>query len=478
MNAHNFFPTLVVAVFCFYILRRNLKDEPGFSSTLWLPTLWMMRCASRSLDYWASGHGMELVRADSANLASTSIVDVIFLGTLTVVGLIALGRRRLDWNEVIRDNRVIMLFFVYMLLSCLWSETMFVSIKRYFRALGDLTMALLVLTEGRPLAAVYAVIRRTAIFFVPGSILMCKYYPIFGRLTSKSWSVPDMWVGLATHKNSLTAFLMLMAILFIWRMVQARNGGPPLMKLPGPRWFTMELLYLAMAAYLMFNSRSRSVTAIMALSVGCLLLFIFQRIGTQKQLLFSWFMRLAIVFVALQIICLVLAGESAADVLLEIQGKSTNLTGRTEFWPILVHFGMTHPLLGAGYGGFWTPQMLEYFLEISIYGSVPEAHNGYLEVFLNLGIVGLIFLGTIIWKAMSAAWRNLEYDFESSRIRLIILAMILVHNIAEASFQRDNNAVWFTFLMLVLTPPASTLIHTAEAMDSSIVQAEEFHTAS
>jgi O-antigen ligase len=448
---------IACCILVWHAFRRQQRLQPDPSPALWIPTLWMLRCASRSLNYWFQGTGVDSIAAFQGT-AERGYSDIVFLSVLILAGSIALFRRPLGWKQIFRDNAWLFLFFAYMGVSVLWAPEPLVSAKRYTRSVGDLIMALITMTEGRPWDALVTVISRTMIFYVPFSLLVSKYFPIYGRLQSKYAQTPDSWTGLAVHKNSLSAFLMLAAIFLIWKMLRARNGGPPLVKLAGPRWVTMESIYLAMIAYLMLNSRARSTTAIMSLALGCLLLFLFQRYGKERNRFAFSIGGLILVGLAAQMICLMVFGESAAALILELQGKSLTLTDRTNFWPILFDFGMKHPYLGAGYGGFWTPEMLNHFLEISIYGFVPEAHNGYLEVFLNLGLVGLVFLLIIIIKACANAWRAIPFDFDYARMRLILIIMILFHNIAEASFQRDNNVVWLVFLMLVLKVPSSNVV--------------------
>ena len=254
-----------------------------------------------------------------------------------------------------------------------------------------------------------------------------------------------MWIGVSVHKNSLTAFLMVASLCFIWNMLRARRDGWPLAKLPGPRWLSVDLLYLAMAAFLMLDHRSRSSTALMSLAAACLLLLILENSGADFRRFRSWVFRFALVCLVVQGLCLLLAGESVPVLLLELQGKQPDLTGRTGYWPVLIQFGLQHPILGAGYGGFWTQSMMDYFLQISVWGFLPESHNGYIETFVNLGLVGLGFLLVIIFKALASAWRNLSFDFPSSELRLMLLLAILMHNIAETSFPEKTRPFGFSF---------------------------------
>ena len=176
---------ILTTAFCFYVLHKERPLQREFSPALWIPTLWMMRCATRSIDYWLSGQGVSLTTLDWTNSLSEH-ADPIFLTVLMLAALFVLARRPIQWPELLRNNLWLFLFFGYIVLSSLWASQSFVSFKRSVRVLGDLSMALMVMTEGRPMLALIAVIRRTAIFFIPFSLLLCKYYSQFGRLQSKS----------------------------------------------------------------------------------------------------------------------------------------------------------------------------------------------------------------------------------------------------------------------------------------------------
>jgi O-antigen ligase len=111
------------------------------------------------------------------------------------------------------------------------------------------------------------------------------------------------------------------------------------------------------------------------------------------------------------------------------------------------------PILGAGYGGFWTRETKEYFKAKPEFTWGPQqAHNGYIETYAQLGLVGVALLAWTLFHAVRDATRRLVGDFEYSRIRLILLLAAAVHNYAEAGFPRPTHLVWFTFLVVAVTP--------------------------
>ena len=67
------------------------------------------------------------------------------------------------------------------MLSLLWSDYPFVGFKRWFKSLGDPLMALVIVSERYPAAALTSVLRRCAFLLLPLSVVFIKYFPALGR---------------------------------------------------------------------------------------------------------------------------------------------------------------------------------------------------------------------------------------------------------------------------------------------------------
>ena len=86
-----------------------------------------------------------------------------------------------------------------------------------------------------------------------------------------------------------------------------------------------------------------------------------------------------------------------SDLIFELFGKDTTLTGRTMFWPYIIDNISKKPLLGWGFYGFWSPlnpialQIAEAIRVQNSYGVtdyIANAHNGLLELLLEIGFLG------------------------------------------------------------------------------------------
>jgi len=69
-------------------------------------------------------------------------------------------------------------------------------------------------------------------------------------------------------------------------------------------------------------------------------------------------------------------------------GRDPTLTGRREAWPVLLEM-QTNPLIGLGYGSVWTGDRMATIMSNLNTRYLNETHNGYLDIYLTLGVVGL-----------------------------------------------------------------------------------------
>ena len=151
----------------------------------------------------------------------------------------------------------------------------------------------------------------------------------------------------------------------------------------------------------------------------------------------------------------------------EILGRGSELTGRTPLWTALL--GMhTNPVLGTGFESFWLgerPQQLE-----GIFFFIPnEAHNGYLETYLTLGLVGIFLLVVLFIATFRKIRVELFRNFEMGRYRLGFLAALVLYNWTEAAF-KTLNPIWFAFYLIAMDYPR---IRFATAQASVGVQSGE-----
>jgi hypothetical protein len=151
--------------------------------------------------------------------------------------------------------------------------------------------------------------------------------------------------------------------------------------------------------------------------------------------------------------CVALVGyvfQDAYAFVVHSLGRNTTLTGRTDIWADLFQMDFS-PWLGTGFESFWLGPRLD-FLWRKYYFHPNQAHNGYIETYLNLGWIGvglLVFLFVSGYRSVVSAYRQ---DPRVGSLRLAFLVVAAVYNVTEASF-KVMHPVWIAFFLAITTVP-------------------------
>jgi len=136
--------------------------------------------------------------------------------------------------------------------------------------------------------------------------------------------------------------------------------------------------------------------------------------------------------------------------LVEKLGRDPTLTGRTELWGQVLKL-TPNPVLGTGFESFWLGERLEKLW--SIYWWHPnESHNGYLEVYLNLGWIGVVLLALLLVTGYRSVIRLLSREPEAGRICLAYFFVGVAYNFTEAAI-KTTGLVWIAFMLAITFLP-------------------------
>lgn len=390
------------------------KSQTG-SKALWIPFIWMFLSGSRYVSQWLS-LGSPIVSAD-AYLEGSPVDRAIFL-VLILAAVFVLVRRRLQWSELLMNNWGIWLFFIFGVISIGWSDYPDVSFKRWIKTLGTVCMALVILTEERPYDAIGIVFRRLAFILVPLSILFIKYYPEMGRAYHMG---QPMFTGVSFQKNGLGELCMIFGIYFCWALFFGHREGKESDSRPH---FLISILFLTMIAWLTYMAGSATALACLSAAIGLLLVGRLP-VMTMEPPRILWFC----------VACIVLYGitELVFDVkgtLIAMLGRKPDFTSRVPMWEGLIAMN-EHPFSGYGWESFWLGERLTRAVER---WGMRNAHNGYLELYLNLGLMGLLLLLMWIFCGLKNVLRHLTIDYPPALLRLSFILVVVLFSWTEISF--------------------------------------------
>ncbi len=418
-----------------FYLDRDKLSRP--SRALWIPLLWLGVLGSRPVSVWLGigpAQGVDVQMEGSP-------VDRLFFLVLIIAGIIVLIPRRRQVAPLLKASLPIIIYFGYCLLSVMWSDFPDISLKRWIKAVGDVVMVLVIATDAEPVAALKYLFSRLGFVLLPTSIILIKYFGDLGR-----GYTPDgmpMNTGVTLNKNALgdIAFLFLLATL--WRVLSLLEDK----ELPDrSRHLWAQLILLAIAIRVLVLAQSATSTACAIL--GAALMFaartpaIRRRPGAVNALV------LAIVLAG-GITYLVAGDAFVANAL----GRKANLSGRTDIWAAVLGAG-TNPVVGAGFESFWITPRYMAKVEEGLAGwwhaeGLNEAHNGYLEVYLELGWVGLSMIALILVSGYLSSVAAFHRDPQLGSLMLAYVVTAGTYNITEAAF-RMLSLNWFFLLLAII----------------------------
>ena len=210
--------------------------------------------------------------------------------------------------------------------------------------------------------------------------------------------------------------------------------------------FAAHVLLLLMTLWLL--SIAGSSTASACLFIGASLFFAMKvpsvriRVGEMGMTL------------AAAIVALILAGNFIFDLgenITGMLGRDTSLTGRTEIWNRVLNEDI-NPLLGAGFYSFWLGDRPEN-ISGKFWFHLNEAHNGYLDTYLNSGLLGVFLLLALLLSSTKAIQKELVRGRnENTVLKLSYVASIAIYNLTESAFNRMD-IVWLALLLVIVEYP-------------------------
>ena len=405
---------LICVAFVLCLLAIEKQASASLSLASWIPTAWMLIAASRPIATWFYGSGGSVGLSNE----SGSPIDFWILTSLGALGFLVLIRRRVNWSTTLRQHRWLFILLVYMLVSAFWSELPLISLKRWVRQGIVVEMALLLIAEANPIQALSSVFRRCAYVCFPLSVVLIKYYPTLGREYGR-WSGIQMWSGVARQKNELGRLCMIcIFFLLIVAYERWRKQKKPVER----RQAWADYFTIAIGLYLLIGSDSE--TSLVTLMIG-VAIFLGLQWFKKRRLPLLIVQACTILFVAYGA-SLPLLGGSPAAAFTSSLGRDTTLTGRTEVWAEVIPAWKKQPLFGYGIESFWTDTRRDLY-------EIPNAHNGYLDIMLGFGGVGLGIY--IVWflSCGKQLHRGLRQHYVWASFAICILFMILIYNSTESA---------------------------------------------
>jgi exopolysaccharide production protein ExoQ len=312
--------------------------------------------------------------------ANVDIVSVVIEGGVYTFGCILV---LIHWRRVLRAARAVwplLALAAFACLSTIWSVEPLVTLRRSVGLLVATTIAIYI-GERYSIEAFARLLARTLCVIM---VLILIVYLVAPEYVIDYSAYGGAWRGLSAYKNTFgehMAFALLLLVLVRFHRL---------------RW--ARYVFLPIAGGFLLLSRSATSVVCCLLALAAIPLW---RLLRGEHRLLGYFLVALLFFVG--IFCVLAFPEQ----LFQVLDRDATLTGRTRLWTILLPVIAQRPILGYGYAAFWAGLKAEVLgVWINAGRLVPVADNGYIDLWLALGAVGVCLF---LFVFVQAFRRAVEY---------------------------------------------------------------------
>lgn len=366
-------------------------------------------------------------------LVPASIITVMRYGILAISCVVLLSQSgRVLW--VVGQKRLFLSVVLLENLSFLWSD---------FPALtlSDIRSEMLPMSVfGIYLATRFTLKRQIEILSYALTFAIFLSFIVALSIPSIGISQEGLFKGIFIHKNITSTYGCLAAISF-YSLTLPRQGG----KFKAWLGFGLAIVFI-----LATTSKTGLVLAFFLPSV----MFLYSKLylkGHFAVILSS----LTILFVGFTSVLVI----GNWDFLLGSIGGDPTLSGRTPMWTFMINKIHERPWLGYGRYAFWAPAT-NHAVEVSITVTLIErsefivhhAHNGFIELLLDVGLIGFLPFLVSFMKTYLTALRHACLPIEADDIwPLGFMILLMVNNVTESLLTYNMNLIWVLYVSLVFS---------------------------
>jgi exopolysaccharide production protein ExoQ len=368
-----------------------------------------------------------------------------YAGFAITLGLLLINVR--VWLPIALRDLLLWLFVGLTLASVLWSDVPGDTVN-------NLIPVVRVTTFGLYFGTRYSLreqVQMVAWIFGIGAIasvlvaIALPYYGImgYGLITNSQQIVHQgIWRGAYIHRNILSAMMAIGFLASLFCMV----------RLPQFRW--VGWIFIGLSSFLIIISQAKSAPTM--LLVVLLLIPFYKAMRWSDHVAIPFFVIMALI-VGSAAIFMALNFEEILNAI----GRDITLTGRTDYWRLIISKALDRRWLGYGYNAFWIGdwkgEVADVWRFLQDGDEPPHPHNGFLYTWLNVGFIGL---GIFVAHWCRTFWRSIRWlqsvPIAEGLVPIAYLTLFLLMNITETMLMQPD-IIWLLYVSTSLALVADEL---------------------
>ena len=332
-----------------------------------------------------------------------------------------------------RKNLLFFILHFFMLLSIIWSEDQLRTIKGLVLSFSLTTFLIVIKSKANWSEIFDKIFGRYLIICLIFSLFFIAFLNQGWMIYEDQGRVPQ---GVFFHKNYFGRFLCLSIPFYLYKILSTPKSILNL--------YHISIIIISVLLLLM----TKSTTSLFILLISITIIAVTFNKYIKTFLIYS--IPILIILTGLyQSTTNRLNFNGAIDTILHSAGKDRTLNGRSRLHELLIADGLKrHPIIGAGYCAYfkgYTTRWLELMDEFA----PGHAHNSYIQVFLDLGLVGLFLMLITILYSINKNMRSLLFSIkiDTNYYLAVCFFNVLFFGFIEPGLLGNNHLMSIIFLM-------------------------------
>src|SRR5882757_770020 len=368
---------------------------------------------------------------DTAMGGPNPIARAIKLGLLACSVVIGLWRSRLAWFELKSLNPFFLAFVALVPLSALWSIEPSTTINRYITLLSIVSVCLAFTLLGWNRTRFQDVVRPVVTALLVASVIFGILHPEYAIEIGEG-TLKNSWRGLTDQKNQFGMLSSFGVVFWLHAWFSKEKKW----------WIAFPFIGLSFTCVLLSRSSTSLLATILSTLFMLLVMVAPSNLRRFMPYVVSSFAVLVVVY-ALAVLNVVPGMSMLLDPVADLAGKDMTFSNRAVIWDIIKEHIQLAPVLGSGYGAYWTgpvPSSPSYTFLSRMYFYPTQSHNGYLEIVNDLGFVGLTCLLGYLVSWVYQSLQLMKFDRGQSMLFLALFFQQAITNLSESTWLAINSA--------------------------------------
>lgn len=381
-----------------------------------LISILLLTCYILAVMYNPSGPQWGIKSNDISDITMSNPINQVFYSVIFILALISIIPHYKNFFYWFNREKLIIFFFIWAGITVLIAINPFVAFKRYFQYITTSLVFISFFLNFSNEKLLLNILKYLFSIYILITLLICVLIP-----DAKDPAF-NTWRGLHATKNNLGQYAAILIIFFTYQYINSLSWLNKLYSI----FFLLMSFILLVGSFSMTNIVLIAVFAIFFVLV--LIIKVFNTLGIGHNFIISLFIVYAII---VGVIITTLIPE-IINIFFDLTGKDPTLTGRTDMWQLLLLKNSNDLITGVGFQSFWIPEKLSK-LVLFKYWLPNQSHNGYLDIILEIGIVGLMLFLLVIYSFVRNAQTN------NNLIWITIVFYTLLLNFSESTLIRPHH---------------------------------------